>query len=427
MTDPLQQLSSQFAGLWVRRESAYGQVFVGRDSLGVEVTIAVLSATAAADPTLRNAFAESVWQRSVGSESSRAIVYAADLHAPLPWAAVRVAGAEPGAEQLLDDLPGVAPTSPLGYPVLQQPGPDSAPPAPSSGAPSTPGFGAGPGFAPAPAFSSSSPTSGTTPTPTFSSPPTASGQQWPSPAPPSTGGRGGGALPWLLGLGGAAMVVVLVVVGSVIGLRLLDRDSGEQPREPVAGPTFAPTVTPDPDPAPTETSGGDELELRPVEQLDLFGPQNFGRADETYTMQLNGFPFAFRTPIDWDCFGGTFEPRPDDPAWSCRGDAGAGQRVDVLLLECERGCDSEERAELLDVWLDQPEAAVSPPGWPNIIYVEQDSNSRDNYDIDLSHFIADPAGGGSELEWMVGVYVESPHDTVDDVIKILNDIISQTA
>jgi hypothetical protein len=83
----------------------------------------------------------------------------------------------------------------------------------------------------------------------------------------------------------------------------------------------------------------------------------------------------------------------------------------------------QEQAELLDVWLDEPEAAVSPPGWPNIIYVEQETNSRDRFDIDLSHFISEP--DQDELKWMLGLYVESPPDTREDVIKILNDIISQ--
>ena len=52
------------------------------------------------------------------------------------------------------------------------------------------------------------------------------------------------------------------------------------------------------------------------------------------------------------------------------------------------------------------------------------TSHRDTYSVDFSHFFA--AMPGEPLSWQVGVYVESPPETRDEVLKILNEIRSQT-
>lgn len=98
--DPLDQLHSRFTGLRLREETTAGRIYVGQDDTGAEVTIVVLVG-AAANPDARSAFAEAVWQHSVGRLPGRATVTAADLHTNFPWAAARTSPGEGGAEQLL--------------------------------------------------------------------------------------------------------------------------------------------------------------------------------------------------------------------------------------------------------------------------------------------------------------------------------------
>src|SRR5690606_34704318 len=126
MSDPIGQLSLRFTELRLLTETPHGQVYAGEDFTGAAVTVAVLSDAAAADPALREAFADVVWRHSPGAVPDHATVYAADLHAPRPWAAIRNPVGQPGAEQLLAGLGSASPAAP-GSPA-------PAPGSPSSGA-----------------------------------------------------------------------------------------------------------------------------------------------------------------------------------------------------------------------------------------------------------------------------------------------------
>lgn len=425
MSDPLQQLGAHFAGLWVRQETPYGQVFVGRDATGVEVTIAVLSATAAADLPLRRAFADVVWQHSVGAGEGAAVC-AADLHAALPWAAVPSAAGQAGAEKLFDSLSAAAPTSPLTPPAA--PGAAVVPPGSPPAAMSP---------APAPGSPLGSPVPGSPPwAPVPGSPPGAPALG--APAVAAGAPRRGGPLPWLLGVAGGVMALVILVTGTVAAVRLLGSGSDPVPQPTLAAPPHTDR------PQPTATGGSDgggsghddeeddddsRPELRTGADVNVFGPR-FSRGEETFTMQFPGWPFAFRTPMvgdeGWDCFRGEVESIPEARGWGCFGIRGSDQRVDVLLWECERGCPDAEQREMLEVWLGEPEQAVRPVNMPNLAYVETDENDSGNYEVDLGHFFGEEPGQ-PPLRWLVGVYAESPPETRDDVLKIVNDIVSQTA
>jgi hypothetical protein len=387
MTDPLGQLRQHFTGLSVREAGPQGQVFVGHDATGVEVTIAVLAAPLAAQPTIRNTFADVVWRHSVGSEPGRATVYAADLHAALPWAAVRGRAGHPGAEQLLSALANTAPTTAMPASPLPPP------PPPLSAVPQTP------------------------------APPFQVLYQDQLPMPPATGSR---PLPWVLG--GAALIVVLVAAAAVIAVVAL---RGDEPGPPQTLPTTQPappaTGSPAPEPtgAPTEEPTEEPLgepELRDVELVSVVGP-NFDPGDDTFTMAFNGWPFAFRTPGDWNCLRGDPIPLfPGAEIWGCVGGSGSGHRANVMLWECEGGCDDAEQQEKLETWLDEPDRAVQWEDSPTYYVETEEDDEAGLYNVDLGHFFGTEA---DDLRWMVGVYVESPPDTREAVQKTLNDIISQ--
>jgi hypothetical protein len=389
MTDALDQLRQHFTGLWVREDGPQGQVYVGHDATGAEVTIAVLSAGLAAQPPIRNAFADVVWRHSVGSQASRATVYAADLHAARPWAATRGQAGTPGAEQLLAALAGTSPTAAMPTTPLPPP----PPPLP-------------PGLAPV------------TPTPT----PTHQATAYPGypPAPPA---KSGSPLPWVLG--GAAVLVVLLGAAAVIAMIAL-RDDGTDP--PVTQPTNPPVQTPpateSPGPSPTAEptdEPSDEPELRDVDLVSVVGP-NFEPGEDTWTMAFPGWPFAFRTPGHWDCLrADPVDLFPGAEFWTCVGDAGDDQRATVMLWECDSDCDEAERQEKIEAWLDQPDRAEQWNDSPTH-YVETEEDQDGLYSVDLGHFFGAESEG---LRWMVGVYVESPPDTREDVQKLLNDVISQ--
>lgn len=392
MSDPLHQLGAHFTGLWVRQETPYGQVFVGTDVTGGEVTIAVLSAAAAADPGLRNAFSDVVWRHSVKSESGNATVYAADLHAPRAWAATRTAAGAAGAEQLLTELASAPPAVPA------SPGTPASP-----GAPGQPGSPGQPGpYSPVPAGY-----------------PAGAGH------PPPRGGAN--PWPWLLGIGGGMTVLLLLVVGSLVAVRLLGGGGDDEPGRqagPVQVPTGAVTSPPPTDPGGQSGDPAGEPTLRPVEDVSVIGP-TFGRNDETFTMAFQDWPFAFRTPLPWNCLGGDADAIPEALVWVCVGEPGDEQRMNIILWECETTCTEDEQQEMLDTWLDEPERAVSLDDSPTA-FVETEGGGGELYSVDLGHFFGEQPGE-PPLRWLVGVYVESPPETRDDVLKILNDVVSQTS
>jgi hypothetical protein len=396
MSDPLDQLRLHFSGLMLREESPQGQVYSATDATGAEVTIAVLAPVPASQPGMRNAFADVVWRHSVGSEPGRATVYAADLHAARPWAATRGPSGQPGAEQLLAAFAGAVPTAAIPTAPIPPTVPIPPPPPPLS-----------PDLAP------TTPTP--TPTPTYPAP------AYP-PYPPAQPARSASPWPWVLGATGAVLAVGLVAVVALVGLRAL-RDDGTDPPVtlPTVPPVETPVVTESPAPEPTGGTGGGDPALRNVELVSVLGP-NFDPGEDTYTMAFRGWPFAFRTPGHWNCFkGDPISLYPGAEFWGCGGDPGDNQRATLMLWECEADCDDSEQQDKLDTWLDEPDEAVQWGDSPTH-YVETEENDDGQYAVDLAHFAA---GGSDELRWLVGVYVESPPDTREDVQKIMNDILSQ--
>src|SRR5690606_12850377 len=425
MNDPMSQLALRFTQLRLLTETRYGQVYAGEDFTGGAVTVAVLSEAAAADPALREAFSDRVWRHSPGAVPDHATVYAADLQAARPWAAIRNPAGQPGAEQLLAGLdeagaPPDSPTSgsgasgPVASPAFPQP---AAPAFPPATAPAFPPPGAAP--TPAPGHSSGPPP----PTPGVGVP-SAGG---PTAGYPASGqdGRLGSGWPWLIGVAAAVVVLAVAAVATVVGVRLY-QEAKEGASDPTPAPPAHPSPAPgstDDDPAPDPSPEPGEPELRDVEQISLIGPV-WEDGENTYTMSFPGWPFAFRTPRTWGCMRGSYELIPDAPAWSCIDESNpdSRQRVNVLLWECPTTCTAGEREDMIEVWLDHPEEAARPDDLP-VVYVEYEENARGNYAIDLSFF----GGAGGDIRWHVGVYLESPPETRDVVLKILNDILSQSA
>jgi hypothetical protein len=161
--------------------------------------------------------------------------------------------------------------------------------------------------------------------------------------------------------------------------------------------------------------------LREIDPVTVIGP-SFAAGEDTYTMRFDGWPFAFRTPRSWGCLGAKTE-LPNAKAWVCvdEGHSGDRQRVNVVLRPCPTTCTAAEQVQMNRAWLDEPEKAQVLR--QRTYYVETPNNSKGLYGVDSSHFFS-----GTEdrvLHWQVGVFAESPMDTRDEVLKILNDIVTQ--
>jgi hypothetical protein len=216
--------------------------------------------------------------------------------------------------------------------------------------------------------------------------------------------------------------LVLVAVLAVVMVQLVRGEGPDPP--PGADPTSGqPAGSPDSGQPTGVADPSGEPTLRAVPQLSVLGP-TFAPAENTFTMAFDGWPFAFRTPRLWNCGESDWDDFPDAEVWSCSGPDDSDQLANVLLWECPTSCSEPEQQEMIDHWLDEPQRAVQPAEMPVTYYVETEQDDRGQYSVDLGHFAAGPAGG--ELRWLVGVYVESPPQTRDQVLKLLNDIISQS-
>jgi hypothetical protein len=403
--DPLEQLRSRFTGLRLQEETTAGKVYAGQDPDGTEVTIAVLTGQAASDPGARGAFADVVWQHSVGAVPGQATVTSADLHAVFPWAAARTPPGGAGAEQLLArvvDLPDAA-----------APVPADQPPAPVS-----------------PLAPVSPPVTDTPPEPVSPLPILPGRVRLPvrSRLAPLT--RSGSPWPWLLGAAGGVLLVLVAATAIGAVQTWLDTEPGARTTGPQStGPqsTGAPGATAPAGPDESAGGGPDPVDpdlpvLREVAPVSVVGA-TFAPDEPAESMAPLGWPIAFRLPPGWDCFEGRLDEMPAAEYYDCRDQPeGGDQRVGVILQECPTSCTEGEQEQMLEEWLDVPQAAVRVDGAPTA-YVETGRNEDGNYSVDLGHFFGPEPGG--PLRWLVGVYAESPLETRADVQKILNDIVSQ--
>jgi hypothetical protein len=356
------------------------------------VTLAVLSPAGAADPAVRAAFAAAVEGASAFAGGAGTMeVQAADFTAERPWMAARHGIDRSAIDALLAGLPAPA------YPQAVPSGPafsQADPYAFAAASRTAPPIAAGPTYEPGPAM---------------------------APAGPPRQGR---ATVIVLSVIGTVLLlcVGLGVVGAVLGTRSSATPTAG--RQPGAGPSASarpePSVSATASAAPEPTG---EPTLRPVPARSLVGP-TYGPQDRTYTMDIRGWPFVFRTGPTWGCMGGT----PDLP--NARGlicideeNDTARQRIQAVLRSCPTTCTTAEQQSMNADLLDQPATeSTGPDGrtW----YQQAARNDKGLYELQFVRFFADTAGG--PLRWQVGVLATSPPETSAVVQKTVNDIYTQT-
>jgi hypothetical protein len=379
-----------YTNLHLEQQTRVAQVYSGVDMVGSPATIIVLTPAGVADPAVREAFDRTVNASLYGTTSRAVEVHAADLKAPQPWAATTWPQPDrPGVAALLSMLPEPAPVT--NYTL------------------------SGTAWRPA----------GSAPTTTWS----------PPAAPAPAAGRPRTSPGVIVGIV-AAILAVLVLGGGAIALVLSVRHSPDG-HGPIAGPTTGlpapinpvrsgPTDTAPATGAPSPATSTDSTTpaLRQVPARSVVGP-TFGANEETYTMAFPGWPFAFRAPKTWGCLAGKVDNLPDAKAWVCvdEHNTNARQKVNVMFRPCPTTCTPAERQTMNNAWFDQPTKARQG-GDDRTFLVETQRNDKGYYTIDFSHFFGPQPG--QPLKWQVGVFVQSPPETKDAVLKTLNDIFTQT-
>lgn len=250
---------------------------------------------------------------------------------------------------------------------------------------------------------------------------------WPAAAPPGGGRRSNKRLGII-----AAIVAMIVLVGGGVGVYAAvhepterkPRATGESSPSPQA--TGRPTATAEPpDPSQTEGPGspGKPQWNSTVRPVSVIGPQ-FAPREPVYTMAFVDWPFAFRVPSTFGCLRGKVE-LPSAKGYVCVNESnlGAKQRINIMFRPCPTTCTRSEQQSMTTAWFEAPgqrptvfDATTS--------YLEDPSNDRGLYGLDMSHFFGPKPGG--PLRWQVGIYIESPTATKATLHKVVNDVRSQT-
>lgn len=172
----------------------------------------------------------------------------------------------------------------------------------------------------------------------------------------------------------------------------------------------------------TEQDAKDRPALRKVQPVSVLGP-TWAPGDDTYTMKVKFWPFAFRTPRDFDCFdGGPADGLPDAETEECKGKAGL---LYVVHQECDHQCSAAERKKLNVAWMGKKGKVERSGQQTYYQQLKRGKNGRypgksGKYKATLTHYCGKPP------HTFVAVYIEAntEHDK-PAMQKTLNDIVTQ--
>jgi hypothetical protein len=232
-----------------------------------------------------------------------------------------------------------------------------------------------------------------------------------------------GAFPVLAGLGYGS--------GALIAIRANQRDAAMLAAEHSSAPATSlapqqsatPAASPaeSPLPPPTWITSKTMPRLRATDDRPVIGPAYQPR-DPTITIEFPGWPFAFRVPPTWGCANGrTLATAPDAYRKVCidEGDPANKRAVVVSLQRCTANCTSARMRTVALSWLSDgtPEPAGSQT-W----YIETRKDADGLYVLDLAR-----AFQINGRHYIVAVYARALTDDRDIVLKIVNDIATQTS
>lgn len=176
-------------------------------------------------------------------------------------------------------------------------------------------------------------------------------------------------------------------------------------------------------PTPSTASATPRLKTG-LPAASIVGP-TFVPGEPTYTFAFSGWPFAFRGPASFGCMASE-STLPGSKTWLCVDEQhpGAKQRVGIMLRPCPTTCTAGEQRSMETSWFSAPGQTPTRRDATTSYLTDPPRDDNGLYALDTSHFFGPRAGG--PLKWQVGVYVESPPATKGAVLKLLNEVRTQT-
>ena len=381
-----------------------GVVFLGYDPAGRPAALGVLHSAAAADAAARD--------RLVGALDAMAArhpdqVLLAGPRDPMPWVATAYVGGRP--DHALALLDAVALTGPGPGPFTET------------------GRATGPDFAP---YWAGSQAAGSVVPPFDASRP-------PPVVAPADSRRS------LAVLAACVVAAVAVVVGGAFAVRAwlgADPEGGTTAGEtPGNGESTSPRP-PDPgpvDPGGTEPPGSPGAEPSPTASQPVpDGPDGpvkgptYGEGEQTFLMDLDGFPFDFRAPKTWGCVR-SGNPGPGAVRWVCVDDSyafsgkpGVPPGGIIEVKRCPSACSPTQwtriRDELPDIdanW-QRTDATTTYAEWA----VGAGESAR--VSVAMSHVFGTKSTGSRDTH--VAVRLAGPPSETKTLQKIVNEIRAQT-
>jgi hypothetical protein len=236
-------------------------------------------------------------------------------------------------------------------------------------------------------------------------------------------------LPAAITLMATALVMMLCSFG-LLGISVLTAASSTGASEPIPRQTIpaeSPTnkTTESPTNGPTESAApqGTKPALRSdAAPRTVVGP-SYTAGDKTYTMDITGLPFAFRTPATWSCLPGKGDIPADAEAWVCldsdnpfgseRHTPDRGKRLQFIVRPCPGGCGKATRATLDKEWLETSDTRSKD----GTTYAETARDAKGRYTLAVSRY---PGG-----KYQLVAFVYSQPETKGVVQKIVNDMVTQ--
>lgn len=366
-------------------EEPSGITYLGTDARGQQVTVAVLSRGAAADPAARDRFRAAIAEGH-GVDREGPPVIAADPDGPAPWAATVYDPRHAGAERFLAPVTMV--DGGLGDAGAPERGPDfqphwsgTEPAVPATLAPQLPADGA------------SRPRVGLL----------------------------------LVGVVAAVLVLVLGVSGSLLLVSWQEQPAPD-PSPPVGADPGSPT-SPAPSPTRSEGEGGNDPTASPARGGGSVVGAEWSSGDQTYAMEdLDGLGFSFRVPAGWGCVKSRYSTPPSS-RWVCIDEQASFNGEDqfasfvIDVTPCPAPCDEPQRQRMRGRLAVEGEWQSSDETTSYAEWTDTQEGTR-FYHLAMSHFWHKDAG--SRPDSQVVVLAEGPTRDKAALQKTVNDIHANT-
>jgi hypothetical protein len=228
---------------------------------------------------------------------------------------------------------------------------------------------------------------------------------------------------------GVIPFAAIVAIPAVFGCRGHERPGPSQTSDPTTQPS-APSAQPGSSQSPISEAGSKGPRVVPTRDGGpgpVKGP-TYGPHEETYRMDLEGFPFGFDVPGTWGCIPSRRKEflaastciDEGDPFGSGAKGSGAG-----ALQKCLTPCGESERAGV------RAQLAIDAKEWKKIdvttMYAEIHGQDEGKSVVRIAMAYVFASNRGGPLDRVALAQLTGPPKTEENLLKIMNDMREQAA